>query len=208
MALIEIPNAYSSDMAASASGRSRLAIVGELIVAVDLINTVAVPGSAVTNDLLSAERGAAAWWRVETARVPGGGLPDIHALRRLRSALRDVIEALVADRPVPQGAVSDLNFFTHAAPASTRLRLAGTGLLAETHWHGEYGGHPRLAFIATQAAAFLSDPSKVSKLRRCANPACSMIFIAVNPRRSWCAPGVCGNRIRVARHHRRADGQP
>jgi hypothetical protein len=140
MALIEIPNAYSSDMAASASGRSRLAIVGELIVAVDLINTVAVPGSAVTNDLLSAERGAAAWWRVETARVPGGGLPDIHALRRLRSALRDVIEALVADRPVPQGAVSDLNFFTHAAPASTRLRLAGTGLLAETHWHGSTAG--------------------------------------------------------------------
>src|SRR5690242_2642900 len=99
MALIEIPNAYSSDMAASASGRSRLAIVGELIVAVDLINTVAVPGSAVTNDLLSAERGAAAWWRVERARVPG--LPDIQALRRLRSALRDVIGALVADRPVP-----------------------------------------------------------------------------------------------------------
>src|SRR4029078_13523892 len=115
MALIEIPNAYSSDMAASASGRSRLAIVGELIVAVDLINTVAVPGSAVTNDLLSAEsgaaalcrgatppraRGAAAWWRVETARVPGGALPDIQALRRLRSALRDVIVALVADCPV------------------------------------------------------------------------------------------------------------
>ena len=165
-------------MAASASGRIRLAIVGEPIVAVDLINTVAVPGSAVTNDLLSAER----------------------------SALRDVIEALVADRPVPQGAVSGLNFFTHSAPASTRLRLTGTGLLAETHWHGEYGGNPRLAFIATQAAAFLSDPSKVSKLRRCANPACSMIFIAVNPRRSWCTPGVCGNRVRVARHHRRGDG--
>ena len=177
MALIEIPNVYNSDMAASASGRSRLAIVGEPVVAVDLINTVAAPGSAVTNDLLSAERGAAAWWRVERARVPGGGLPDIQALRRLRSA-----------------------------PASTRLRLTGTGLLAETHWHGEYGGNPRLAFIATQAAAFLSDPSKVSKLRRCANPACSMIFIAVNPRRSWCAPGVCGNRVRVARHHRRADG--
>lgn len=119
MALIEIPNVYNSGMAASASDRSRLAIVGEPVVAVDLINT---------------------------------------------------------------------------------------GLLAETHWHGEYGGNPRLAFIATQAAAFLSDPSKVSKLRRCANPACSMIFIAVNPRRSWCAPGVCGNRVRVARHHRRADG--
>ncbi|HEY2263099.1 MAG TPA: ABATE domain-containing protein [Streptosporangiaceae bacterium] len=87
-------------MAASASGRNRLAIVGEPIVAVDLINTVATPGSAVTNDLLSAERGAAAWWRVERARVPGGDLPDIQALRRLRSALRDVIEALVDDHPV------------------------------------------------------------------------------------------------------------
>ena len=206
MALIEIPNIYDSDMAASASGRGRIAIIGEPIVAVDLINTGAAPGSAVTDDLLSAERGAAAWWQIERARVPGGSLPDIHALRRLRSALRDVIVALVDDRTVPQSAVSDLNFFTHSAPASTQLRLIGTGLLAETHWHGEYGGNPRLAFIATQAAAFLSDPSKVSKLRRCANPACSMIFIAVNPRRSWCAPGVCGNRVRVARHHRRADG--
>jgi predicted RNA-binding Zn ribbon-like protein len=206
MALIEIPNIYNSDMAARASGRSRIAIIGEPIVAVDLINTGAAPGSAVTDDLLSAERGAAAWWQIERARVPGGSLPDIHALRWLRSALRDVIVALLDDRPVPQAAVSDLNFFTHSAPASTRLRLTGTGLLAETHWHGEYGGNPRLAFIATQAAAFLSDPSKVSKLRRCANPACSMIFIALNPRRSWCAPGVCGNRVRVARHHRRTGG--
>ena len=193
-------------MAASASGRGRIAIIGEPIVAVDLINTGAAPGSAVTDDLLSAEGGAAAWWQIERARVPGGGLPDINAVRRLRSALRGMIEALVDDRPVPQAAVSDLNFFAHSAPASTRLRLTGTGLLAETHWHGEYGGNPRLAFIATQAAAFLSDPSKVSKLRWCANPACSMIFIALNPRRSWCAPGVCGNRVRVARHHRRAGG--
>ncbi|HEX3308945.1 MAG TPA: hypothetical protein VHS32_22065, partial [Streptosporangiaceae bacterium] len=75
-------------MTARASGRGRLAIVGEPIVAVDLINTVAAPGSAVTYDLLSAERGAAAWWRIERARVPGGGLPDIQALHRLRSALR------------------------------------------------------------------------------------------------------------------------
>jgi hypothetical protein len=50
MALIEIPNVYNSDMTARASGRGRLAIVGEPIVAVDLINTGAAPGSAVTND--------------------------------------------------------------------------------------------------------------------------------------------------------------
>jgi len=206
MALIEIPNVYNSDMAVSAAGRGRYAVIGEPIVAVDLINTVAAPGSAREEDLLSAHRGAEAWWHIESARVPGGDLPDVRALRRLRSALRDLIEALVDNRPIPQGTVSDLNFFMQSAPASTRLELTGTGLRAETYWHRDFGGNPRLAFIATQAAEFLSDPSKVSRLRRCANPVCSMIFVAVNPQRSWCAPGVCGNRARVARHYRRARG--
>jgi predicted RNA-binding Zn ribbon-like protein len=93
-----------------------------------------------------------------------------------------------------------------SVPASTRLEAAEAGLRVQTHWHREFGGNPRLAFIAAQAAAFLADPAQVSRLRRCANPACLMIFIAVNPRRSWCAPGVCGNRVRVARHHRRTGG--
>jgi predicted RNA-binding Zn ribbon-like protein len=193
-------------MAVSGAGRGRFAIIGEPVVAVDLINTVAAPGSAAADDLLSADRSAQAWWRIERARVPAGDVPDIQALRQLRSALRDIIEALVDDLPVPQAAVSDLNFFMQSAPASKRLRLTGTGLRVQTQWHGEYGGNPRLAFIAAQAAEFLSDPSKVSRLRRCANPACSMIFIAANPRRSWCAPGICGNRVRVARYYRRAGG--
>jgi predicted RNA-binding Zn ribbon-like protein len=206
MGLIEIPNVYNSGIAVSAAGRGRPAVIGEPIVAVDLINTVAVPGSATGEDLLSSDRGAEVWWRLEGTRVPGGDLPDIRALRRLRSALRDLIEALVDHRPVPEGTVSELNFLMQSAPASTRLQLTGTGFRTETHWHREFGGNPRLAFIATQAAEFLSDPSKASRLRRCANPACSMIFVAVNPQRSWCAPGVCGNRARVARHYRRARG--
>lgn len=204
MALIEIPNAYNSDMAVSTVVRGRFAVVGEPIVAVDLINTVAPPGSPAGDDLLSADRDADAWWRIERGRVPGGDLPDIRALRRLRSALREMIEALVDGRAVPQAAVSDLNFFMQSAPASTRLLLTGTELRTQTQWHWEYGGNPRLAYIATQAAEFLSDPVQVSRLRRCASPACSIIFVATNPRRSWCAPGVCGNRARVARHYRRA----
>ena len=204
MALIEIPNVSNSDTTISAAGRGRFAVIGEAIVAVDLINTAAAPGSAVADDLLRADRDAEAWWRVERGRVPAGDVPDIRALRRLRSALRELVEALVDGGPIPEAAVSDLNFFMQSAPASTRLQLTGTGLRAETQWHREYGGNPRLAFIATQAAAFVSDPSQAGRLRRCANPACSMIFIAVNSRRSWCVPGVCGNRVRVARHHRRA----
>jgi len=206
MALIEISNISNSGAAISAAGRSRLAIIGELIVAVDLINTVATPGSVLPDDLLSAHRGAEAWWRLEETRLPGGDLPDIRAVRRLRSVLRDMIEATVDHGTVPQAAVSDLNLFMESAPASSRLRLTAAGLRTETQWHEEYGGNAKLAFIATEAADFLSDPSQVTRLRRCANSACSMIFIAVNPRRSWCAPSVCGNRVRVARHHHRAGG--
>jgi len=203
MGLIEIPNAYNSDMAVSTAGRGRFTVAGEPIVAVDLINTIAAPGSATAGDLLAGDRDAQAWWRLQATRVPGGDLPDIRALRRLRLALRQTIEALADGLPVPLDAVGELNFFTASAPASTRLQVTGTGLATQTRWHQEYGGNPRLAFIAAQAAQFLADPANVARLRRCANPACSMIFVAVNPRRSWCAPGVCGNRARVARHHRR-----
>jgi predicted RNA-binding Zn ribbon-like protein len=201
MALIEIPH-----MVGGATGQGRPAIIGEPIVAVDLINTVAAPGTPAPDDLLLTDRGAEAWWRIVGTRVPDGNLPEVAALRRLRSALRGMIEALLDNRPVPQAAVSDLNFFTRSVPTSTRLLLNGTGLCAEKHWHREYGGNQRLAFIAAQAAEFLGDPAQVRRLRRCANPACSMIFIAVNPRRSWCTSGVCGNRVRVARHHRQAGG--
>ena len=44
MALIEIPNAYTFDMAISATDPKRFAVIGEPVVAVDLINTVAAPG--------------------------------------------------------------------------------------------------------------------------------------------------------------------
>jgi predicted RNA-binding Zn ribbon-like protein len=202
IAIIEIPNAYTFNMAVSGSGR--FAVVGEPIVAVDLIDTIAMPGSPAAEDLLSADRDARAWWRVEAARVPDGELPDLPALQRLRAALRQTMEALVDGQPAPQAAVADLNFFMQSAPVSRQLVVTGTVLRAQTRWHWEYGGNPRLAFIATQAAEFLADPSQVSRLRRCANPSCLMIFVAVNPRRSWCAPGVCGNRVRVARHYRRA----
>ena len=96
--------------------------------------------------------------RIHGSYRNSGDLPDIRALHGLRSALRETIKALVDRRPVPQAAVSDLNFFMQSAPASTRLLLTGTGLRAETQWHREYGGNPRLAFIAAQAAEFLSDP--------------------------------------------------
>lgn len=158
------------------------------------------------DDLLSDPDYTAGWWRLESDRVPDGDLPDIRALRRLRAVPRDAIEAVTDGLPVLDGSVADLNFFIQSAPFSTRLARTGAGLRTETRWHHEYGGSTGLAFIAAQAAESISDPVRASRLRRCAHPACRMIFAAVNPRRSWCVPEICGNRVRVARHHRRSAG--
>jgi hypothetical protein len=143
MALIETPNLYDSGTAVSRT-RGRFAVIGEPIVAVDLINTAAAPGSSVADDLLSADRGAEAWWRIERA-------------------YRDAV-----------------------APGVRRKPAAGV--------HRRAGRDVPVRPVAGTPAAPV------------ANPACSMIFIAVNPRRSRCAPGVCGNRVRVARHHRQGPG--
>jgi hypothetical protein len=81
MALIQIPNAYTRDMVINA-GRRRFAVIGEPIVAVDLINTVAPPGSPTADDLLPTDRDAEAWWRTQRTRVPGGdrGSQLLHAV--------------------------------------------------------------------------------------------------------------------------------
>ena len=86
--------------------------------------------------------------------MPPGNIPDIQAVCRLRTVLREIIEAVVDGLPAPSAAVSDLNFFTQSAPVSTWLIRTDKGLSAERRWHQEYGGNPRLAFIAGQAAEF------------------------------------------------------
>ncbi len=70
-------------------------------------------------------------------------------------------------------------------------------------WHTEHGGNAGLAAIARETIDLLADPQRLQRLRRCANPACSMLFIAETKRRQWCTGNICGNRTRVARHYER-----
>jgi predicted RNA-binding Zn ribbon-like protein len=83
------------------------------------------------------------------------------------------------------------------------LDYSGGGVRAEVRWHTEYGGSVALASIAREVIDLFADPGRLARLRRCANPACSMLFLAETSRRRWCASNVCGNRVRVARHQDR-----
>jgi predicted RNA-binding Zn ribbon-like protein len=69
-------------------------------------------------------------------------------------------------------------------------------------WHTDAPQTLALAAAARSAMEILA--GHTDRLRRCANPACSMLFLADTTRRQWCTPNLCGNRARVARHYRRS----
>ena len=173
---------------------------GEPSVAIDFVDTVmlAVDPSV---DLLADH--AASWWQLQEGRLPGGEEPPPVALRRLRSAIRETFEARIAGRAPSSSAVEDLNSFAASVPSSPRLEVGPEGFRAETRWHPEHGGNAKLAAVAREAVLLLADSLRAAQLRHCANPECSMIFLAENSRRVWCTANICGNRARVARHQRR-----
>ncbi|WP_057003411.1 CGNR zinc finger domain-containing protein [Mycobacterium kyorinense] len=179
---------------------------GEPSISVDLADTLVTVTEPAT-DLLFDPDQQRLWWQLQSSRLPPDApIPDVTATRRLRHAVRDSFDALLENRVPPTASLDDLNAAAAAAPASTRLDVVAEGLRRSLRWHVEYGGNPALAAIATDAMTVLTDTHHRDQLRRCANPDCSMLFLATNPRRNWCTANICGNRARVARHyHRRID---
>lgn len=174
----------------------------EPLVALDLVDTQALCLDPV-KDLIADETAHAKWWSLQADRLPATPPPPLSATRRLRSLLQDLFEAHLTGRTPDPARIEDLNAVAAAVPTSPRLDGWGAGARAGVRWHDEHHGHPALAAIAGEAIRLLADPDRLGRLRACANPACSMMFLAENRRRVWCAANVCGNRARVARHYER-----
>ena len=183
--------------------RSGFSLGGEPSVALDLVDTVIHAHSDSPRDLL-AENGAE-WWRLQSGRLPDTGLPAAHATAGLRSALREVIEASIDGRAPRAAALETLNRHAESAVEVPQLELDGYRPRLTTRWSSADAdaGSAALAVIARDGMALVADPERSSRLRRCANPTCTMLFLAENSRRVWCAANVCGNRMRVARHQER-----
>ncbi|MEV5910467.1 ABATE domain-containing protein [Streptomyces chartreusis] len=181
---------------------------GEPLVALDLADTL-MTAATPAEDLLEDPQTAARWWALQSVRLPPGPAPQEVAVRRLRAAVREAFDAHLEGRAVDAASMDDINAAAAAAPVSRRLVPTAHGPRGETRWHTEHGGNAALAVIATEAIELLADPERLQLLRRCANPGCSMLFLAANKRRKWCASNVCGNRARVARHYERTHpGRP
>ncbi|MFB7269381.1 CGNR zinc finger domain-containing protein [Streptomyces sp. NPDC056244] len=175
---------------------------GEPLVALDLADTVMTVKDPPV-DLIGDPAAGAVWWNIQARRLPPGPAPAAAAVRRLRTAIRDVLDAHVEGREADPASVEDINATASSVPRSPRLVTSGQGMRQETRWHIEHGGNAALAAIAGEVIGLLAGPERLALLRRCESPDCSMLFLAENKRRKWCVGNICGNRARVARHYGR-----
>ncbi|WP_019809097.1 CGNR zinc finger domain-containing protein [Saccharomonospora halophila] len=182
----------------------------------DLANTLRHDGQGGVTDDLATPAATARWLRQWHELVPGEP-PDVdgelHArLLGLRTAVRALFAHAVAPGPASR---ADTRPLMPKDEALAGLNAAATTdpVVPELHWPGESTPTRRMrstetdartcfvAALARAAIAFLGGPDR-ERLRACAAPRCVRYFVQVHGRQQWCAPS-CGNRARVARHHRR-----
>ncbi|MCG6990127.1 MAG: CGNR zinc finger domain-containing protein [Gemmatimonadetes bacterium] len=180
--------------------------------ALDFLNTEASPDGE-RDDLLSAPTGLLAW-------LEGAGLaatPDLALLMasppearvllahatRLRTAVAEMVQALVSGTPAPPLPLMEVNRILAERTAGLRLESDPTGYrLVSTSVSARSAG--LLAPVAEAAARLLTDADP-ARVRRCDAPGCSLWFLDTsrNGRRRWCSMARCGNRAKVAAHYRR-----
>lgn len=149
---------------------------------------------------------------MEAAVGAGQAQPDLAArtlrrIRRLRAAMRELVDASVERRPPSLDQLGEVNksLRTHyvyvLVPAPDGVSL--------DHRHEGDPVDGALARLAESLARELSQ-GDVDRLRVCANPTCQWAFFDTSRtgRRKWCDMSTCGNRAKAARHRERLKGVP
>ncbi|MER5698197.1 ABATE domain-containing protein [Streptomyces mirabilis] len=110
-----------------------------------------------TSDLIGTPEASAAWWALQSGSLPPGPVPDAAAVRRLRAAVRDVLDSHLEGRPAWPTSVDDINAAAAAAPVSPRPVVTASGSRGEERRHTEHGGNAALVAIAAEAVGLLAD---------------------------------------------------
>lgn len=121
---------------------------------------------------------------------------ELKRFRDLRAAVRDLFAARAMDSRPPARTLAAINAWASLAPRAPRLLWRDDGLVADLAGKAS-AADLALAAIAGDAAILAASQRR---LRACEGNGCRLFFVAEHPRRRWCDPRVCGNRMRVARH--------
>lgn len=177
--------------------------------AVDLANSHYV-GDGEDLDFLARRDHAEAWFAaiepVDGVRVPARLTDEtLAALRRVRDATRAALLEVAHTEQVSASsawhrASEVLHGAAKAAPAHLALDLTGDQPAWRIH-HSGPAGPALVAAIASQCVLFLGG-EQVSRVRRCARPACPMLFVRHHKARRFCSQ-ECAHSVRQARYYRR-----
>ena len=136
------------------------------------------------------------------AGSPAAGVEILTKLRRVRQAMRGVMEASASRRAPDPADLDEINralrthYIYELVPATDGLSL--------DHRHQ---GDPVDGAIARLSEAIARELIRgdTSRLRICENPQCRWVFkdTSRTGKRKWCSMRSCGNRAKVARHRAR-----
>jgi predicted RNA-binding Zn ribbon-like protein len=171
--------------------------------AIDLADTLVTVTTPPT-DLITDQAASDRFWTLHGDVLPEGwALPAAADTRRLRDAIRTLLDAAQQRAVLDPAALETVNATSALARLSATVALRDGNAAFRERWHYDDAVDLALASAARSAIDVLTDPALRANLRRCASPTCSMLFVTGDARRRWCTPNICGNRDRVARHYRR-----
>jgi predicted RNA-binding Zn ribbon-like protein len=162
-------------------------------------------------DHLSDDAAAVAWLAshglLHREHVPDAEARVHDRVEAVRAAVREVVEAVAADRTVKPSALRTVN---RALARRDVLELVATPDGARvSHRHVGDAVDAALARLIEPIVAIVSS-GDVDRLRICANDRCRWAFYDTSRtgRRRWCDMATCGNRAKAARHRARAKAGP
>ena len=143
--------------------------------------------------------------RAELARIaPDAAYGEklLTKVRRVRGAMRELVDASVDRRPPARGELAEVNralrthYVTVLVPAPDGVTMG--------HRHEGDPIEGAMARLTESIARYLGE-GKIDRLRVCANESCSWTFFdsSRTGRRKWCDMTTCGNRAKAARHRER-----
>jgi predicted RNA-binding Zn ribbon-like protein len=131
------------------------------------------------------------------------GAATLEQARAFRATLREMVERIAADRPVPQAAMEAINGMLRYRIGYPQL-IRRNGKFEQGYLAGSQEANQLLGLLA-EAAANLLCMCELSLIKKCQNPLCVLFFYDTtkNHARHWCSMTLCGNRSKVAAHYRR-----